>query len=62
MSDNKTNSGEPDRSRVSGSEDYEVDYFAKKHDISADQARELISRHGNNRDALDEAAARLRSA
>jgi len=60
MSDDKTNRGEPDRSRVSGSEDYEVQYFAEKHGISVDQARGLIAMHGNNRDVLDKAAAAMR--
>jgi hypothetical protein len=60
MADSKQNVGEPDRSRVSGSEDYEVRYFADKHGISMDQARELIDRHGNQRDELDAAAERLK--
>ena len=60
MADNKENVGEPDRSRVSGSEGYEVRYFADKHGISMDQARELIEKHGNQRDELDAAAERLK--
>lgn len=60
MADNKQNPGEPDRSRVSGSEDYEVRYFADKHGISMDQARELIAKHGNQREALDAAAEQLK--
>lgn len=60
MSDNKEHVGEPDRSRVSGSEDYEVRYFADKHGISMDQARGLIEKHGNQRDELDAAAERLK--
>ena len=60
MADNKQNVGEPDRSRVSGSEDYEVDYFARKHGISPAQARDLIREHGSNREALDRAAQNLR--
>jgi hypothetical protein len=60
MVDNKQDVGEPDRSRVSGSEDYEVRYFADKHGISMDQARELIATHGNNREELDRAAEGLR--
>jgi hypothetical protein len=59
MADDKRNVGEPDRSRVSGSEDYEVSYFAQKHGISAEQARELIERHGNNRETLDREAEKL---
>lgn len=61
MTDNKQNVGEPDRSRVSGSEDFEVQYFAEQAGITMDQARELIRRHGNDRDTLMEAAKRLRS-
>jgi len=60
MADNKQNVGEPDRSRVSGSEDYEVRYFAEEAGISMDQARELITRHGNDREALMNAAKSLK--
>ncbi|RAK58842.1 DUF3606 domain-containing protein [Phenylobacterium hankyongense] len=60
MADNKQNVGEPDRSRVSGSEDYEVRHFADRHGISMDQARELIAKHGSRRDALDRAAEQLK--
>jgi hypothetical protein len=38
MADDRTNRGEPDRSRVSGSETYEVNFFAEKHGISATKA------------------------
>lgn len=61
MSDDKNDRGEPDRSRVAGDEPYEVNYFAKKHGITTDQARDLIAKHGNDRQKLDEAASRLRS-
>lgn len=60
MADNKQNVGEPDRSRVSASEDYEVRYFADKRGLSMDQARALIRQHGNNREELDRAAEALR--
>lgn len=60
MADDKQNVGEPDRSRVSGSEDYEVRYFADRHGLSLDQARDLIARHGNDRGALDAAARRMK--
>lgn len=56
MSDDKKNAGEPDRSRVAASEPYEVEYFARKHGLTADEARDLISRHGNDRETLDRAA------
>jgi hypothetical protein len=60
MADNKQNVGEPDRSRVSGSEDYEVQHFAQKHGITAQQARDLIAKHGNDRETLDAAAGQLK--
>ena len=60
MADDKTNVGWQDRSRVSGEEGYEVRYFAEKHGISPDQARELIERVGNNRAELDAAAEKLK--
>ena len=60
MADDKSNRGEPDRSRVSGSEGYEVRYFAEKHGISTEQAEQLIRQHGNDRDELDAAAKRLK--
>ena len=44
--DDKSHRGGTDRSRVSGSEGYEVDYFDKK--------------HGNNRKERDAAAERLK--
>ena len=60
MADDRLNRGEPDRSRVSGSEGYEVRYFAERHGITPEQARELIAAHGNQRDVLDAAAERLK--
>ena len=59
MADDKTNRGEPDRSKVSGSEDYELDYLAKKYGMTRAQARELVERVGTNRGKLDEAAKRM---
>ena len=38
---------------------YNVDYFARKHDISPEQARELMRKLGRNRDELNAAAAKL---
>jgi hypothetical protein len=62
MMDDKTHRGEPDRSRVSGSEAYEVDHFAKQHGLTRQQAQDLIKKHGNNRKELDAAARRLKTA
>ena len=38
---------------------YNAAYFAQKHDISIEQARELMRRIGGDRDKLNEAAAKL---
>lgn len=59
MADDKSKTDNRDRSRVAGGEPYEVEYFAGKHGISMEQARELIGRIGNDRAKLDEAAANL---
>ncbi|TPG42718.1 DUF3606 domain-containing protein [Sphingomonas koreensis] len=60
MADDKAQIGKPDRGRVAAGEDYEVAYFAQRHGISQDQARDLIERHGNDRAALDAAANQLK--
>ena len=59
MADNRSNRGGRDRSRVAAGEGYEVGYFARKHGISRDQARDLIGRIGNDRAKLNAAAAKL---
>jgi DNA-binding GntR family transcriptional regulator len=61
MPDDKTKVGEPDRSRVSADQDYEVRQLAEKHGLSPTQIRELISRVGNDRAKLEKAAKELRS-
>ena len=41
-------------------DDYEVEYFARKNGLTAQQAHDLIERHGADREALERAAALLR--
>ena len=60
MPDDKSKRGMPDKRQVAGGEDYEVKYFAAKHGISLQQARDLISRVGNDRAKLSAAAEKLR--
>jgi hypothetical protein len=60
MSDDKTNRGAQDRARVAGDEPYEIEYFARKHGITVEQARQLIREVGNSREKLDAAAQRLK--
>jgi Protein of unknown function (DUF3606) len=50
MRDDKTKVGEPDRSRVSADQDYEVRQLAEKHGLSPTQIRELIAGVGNDRE------------
>lgn len=57
MADDKSNRGNGDRDRVAGGEPYEVDYFARKHGLSRDEAQALIDRVGNDREALEAAVA-----
>jgi hypothetical protein len=45
--------------RRQSDEPYSVDYFARKHDISPEQALELMRKIGRDRDKLNEAAAKL---
>lgn len=60
MPDSKSNRGGGDRKRVAAGEGYEVNYFASKHGLSAQQARDLIKRVGNDRDKLNDAASKLK--
>jgi hypothetical protein len=59
MPDDQTKMGEPDRSRVAGDQDYEIQYFAEKHGLSPRQVRDLIARFGNSREKLEKAAQEL---
>lgn len=59
MADSKQKKGGGDRRRVASGQGYEVGYFARKHGISRDQARDLIKRIGNDREKLNAAAAKL---
>ncbi len=61
MSDGKNQQDGRDCAKVSAEEEYELDYFAEKHGLSRDEARDLIDKHGNSREALDAAATRLRA-
>ena len=53
MADDKSDRGQQDRSRVSGSEDYEVRYMAEKLGVTADAVREAIKKVGNSREAVE---------
>lgn len=60
MADDKNFVGGADRAGVAGKEDYEVQAFASRHGMTPDEVREMIERIGNDRDALEREAAKLR--
>lgn len=60
MTDNKHIIDWHDRARVAAAEDYEVSAFARRHGMSPEEVRDLIARIGNDRDALEREAAKLR--
>lgn len=60
MADDKSKRDFRDRDRVSADEEYEVEYFANKVGIRAEQVKELIARHGNERETLEREAKALR--
>lgn len=60
MADNKSKRGRADRRRVAAGEGYEVNYFARKHGITKQQAEDLIKKVGNDREKLNAAAAKLK--
>jgi hypothetical protein len=60
LADSKTKRGGSDRNRVAAGEGYEVSYFARKHGISAPQARDIIKKVGNDREKLNAAAEKMK--
>jgi hypothetical protein len=60
MPDDKSFIGGADRARVAANEDYEVEAFARRHGMTPGEVRELVARVGNDRDALEREAAKLR--
>ena len=54
MADDKNLRDGRDRSRVSGSEEYELQYLAEKLNVSIDEVRNAIEKVGNSREKLEE--------
>ena len=54
MSDDKNIQDGRDRSKVSGTEEYEVAYMAEKFGVSILEVRDAISSVGNSREAVEE--------
>jgi hypothetical protein len=55
MADDKTNRGPQDRSRISLSEDYEVQYWTDKLGVSKAQLEEVVKEVGVSATAVEEA-------
>jgi hypothetical protein len=60
MADDKSKRDFHDRDRVSGAEDYEVEYFAQQNGITPQQVRNLIVTVGNKREDLEREARKLK--
>jgi len=48
MSDNKSQTGSPDRDRINTSEDYEVRYWAEKFGVSHEELKEAVKASGSS--------------
>jgi hypothetical protein len=53
MADDKNMTGEPDRSRISLSEDYEVKYWTDNYGITVDRLKAAVQAVGNSPDAVE---------
>ncbi|TIM50097.1 MAG: DUF3606 domain-containing protein, partial [Mesorhizobium sp.] len=56
MADDKSKRDFRDRNKISADDDYEVNFFALQNNITPEQVRELIRKHGNDRATLTAAA------
>jgi hypothetical protein len=56
MTDDKSKTDNRDRSQISADEEYEVGYLASKFGLSIPDVRQLIAKHGNDRDTLEREA------
>ena len=54
MSDDLTNKGPQDRSRINTHEDYEVRYWSNKFGVSADRLKAAVNKVGNSAKAVEE--------
>jgi hypothetical protein len=54
MTDDKLKQDNRDRSKVSSSEDYEVEHLMAKYDISKNHALELILKHSGSRKKIED--------
>ena len=55
MSDDKTNRGPQDRSRINVHEPYELEYWTKEFGVSAERLKQLVATHGVSADKIRQA-------
>jgi hypothetical protein len=53
MTDNKSNRGEPDRSKINMHEDYEVKYWCKHLGVSPSELQKVVAKVGNAAKAVE---------
>jgi hypothetical protein len=53
MSDDRLNRGQPDRSKINMSEDYEVRYWTKHLGITRDELEKVVEKVGNSAKAVE---------
>jgi len=61
MADDKSKRDFRDSERVAGDEEYEIGYIASKFGLTIPQVRELVAKHGNDRETLEREAKALGS-
>ena len=52
MSDDKTNRGQPDRSKINMGEDYEVKYWTRHFGVTREELQKVVDRVGNSAAAV----------
>lgn len=52
MSDDKTNRGQPDRSKINMSEDYEVQYWTSHLGVSREELKRVVDKVGSSAAAV----------
>jgi len=60
MADAKSKRGAADRRRIARGQAYEVSYFARKHGLTAEQARKIIQQAGGSREKANRLAEKKR--
>jgi hypothetical protein len=60
MADDKSKRGGQDRRRVARGQAYEVSYFARKHGLTAEQARKIIEQASGSREKANRLAEKKR--